>query len=67
MCDVRLWTVRDASVAIGLDAGLWEEAAMQENIFMQILWLACGVTTVIAAVLASRSRRARYIGRSAAS
>jgi hypothetical protein len=31
----------------------------------QILWLACGATTIIAAVLASRSRRARYIGRAA--
>ena len=29
----------------------------------QILWLACGVTTIIAAVLASRSRSARYLGR----
>jgi hypothetical protein len=31
----------------------------------QILWLACGVVTVIAAVLAGRSGRARYIGRAA--
>jgi hypothetical protein len=31
----------------------------------QILWLACGLTTIIAAGLASRSRRARYIGRAA--
>jgi uncharacterized membrane protein len=30
-----------------------------------VLWLACGVTTIIAAVLASRSRRWRYIGRAA--
>jgi uncharacterized membrane protein len=30
-----------------------------------ILWLACGVTTIVAAVLASRSRRARYLGRGA--
>ena len=28
-------------------------------------WLACGVATIVAAVLASRSRRARYIGRGA--
>jgi hypothetical protein len=38
---------------------------MQNNIFMVILWLVCGVATVIAAVLASRSRQARYIGRAA--
>jgi hypothetical protein len=31
----------------------------------QILWLACGVTTIVAAVLANRSRRARLIGRTA--
>jgi hypothetical protein len=31
----------------------------------QILWLACGVATVIAGVLAGRSRRARYVGRAA--
>ncbi|HEY3262972.1 MAG TPA: hypothetical protein VGJ95_22330 [Pseudonocardiaceae bacterium] len=37
---------------------------MQENTFIG-LWLACGVATIIAAVLASRSRRARYIGRAA--
>src|SRR5512132_448441 len=30
-----------------------------------VLWLACGVTTIIAAVLATRSRRWRYIGRAA--
>jgi len=30
-----------------------------------VLWLVCGVTTIIAAVLASRSRRWRYIGRAA--
>ena len=28
-------------------------------------WLACGVTTIVAAVLATRSRRARYAGRAA--
>jgi hypothetical protein len=38
---------------------------MQENVFMQVLWLACGLTTIIAGVLASRSRRARYLGRAA--
>jgi hypothetical protein len=31
----------------------------------QILWLACGVATIVAAVLAGRSRRARYLGRAA--
>jgi hypothetical protein len=29
----------------------------------QILWLACGTATIIAAVLATRSRSARYLGR----
>jgi uncharacterized membrane protein len=29
------------------------------------LWLACGVATIVAAVLAGRSRRARYLGRAA--
>jgi hypothetical protein len=41
------------------------EAAMQNSTFMIILWLVCGVTTIAAAVLASRSRQARYIGRAA--
>ena len=31
----------------------------------EIFWLACGVTTIIAAVLANRSRRARSLGRAA--
>ena len=31
----------------------------------QILWLACGLATIIAGVLADRSRRARYLGRAA--
>jgi hypothetical protein len=31
----------------------------------QILWVACGVATIIAAVLAGRSRQARYLGRAA--
>jgi len=38
---------------------------MQESILMQTFWLACGVATIVAAVLASRSRRARYVGRAA--
>ena len=38
---------------------------MQDFIFMQILWLACGIATIVAAVLASRSRRARHVGRAA--
>jgi hypothetical protein len=29
----------------------------------QILWVACGVATIIAAALANRSGRARYLGR----
>jgi uncharacterized membrane protein len=31
----------------------------------QVLWLACGVATIVATVLAGRSRRARYLGRAA--
>lgn len=31
----------------------------------QILWLVCGLATIVAAVLANRSRRARYVGRAA--
>jgi len=32
---------------------------MQNSLFMIILWLVCGAATIIAAVLAGRSRRAR--------
>ena len=35
------------------------------DVFWQILWLVCGVATVVAAALAGRSRRARYVGRAA--
>jgi hypothetical protein len=28
-----------------------------------IVWVACGVTTIVAGLLAARSRRARYVGR----
>lgn len=35
------------------------------SIGWQILWLVCGVATVVAAVPANRSRRARYVGRAA--
>ena len=38
---------------------------MQNSLFMIILWLVCGAATIIAAVLASRSRQARYLGRAA--
>ena len=31
----------------------------------EIFWLACGIATVVAGVLAARSRRARYLGRAA--
>lgn len=34
-----------------------------DNIFWQLLWMACGVATLAAAVLAGRSKRARYVGR----
>jgi hypothetical protein len=38
---------------------------MQNSLFMIILWLVCGATTIVAATLAGRSRQARYIGRAA--
>ena len=38
---------------------------MQNSLFMIILWLVCGSATIIAAVLADRSRRAQYLGRTA--
>ena len=38
---------------------------MQDYVFWQLLWLVCGVVTIIAAVLARRSRRWRYAGRAA--
>lgn len=38
---------------------------MQDYVFWQLLWLVCGVVTIIAAVLATRSRRWRYAGRAA--
>ena len=38
---------------------------MQNSLFMIILWLVCGAATIIAAVLADRSRRAQYLGRTA--
>jgi hypothetical protein len=36
-----------------------------DNALWQIVWLPCGVATIVAGVLASRSRRARYVGRAA--
>jgi uncharacterized membrane protein len=36
---------------------------MQNNIIFIIVWLVCGATTIIAAVLARRSGQARYLGR----
>jgi hypothetical protein len=36
---------------------------MQENIWVQIFWVACVGTAIVASVLAIWSRRARYIGR----
>ena len=36
---------------------------MQENIWVQIFWVACVATAIVASVLAIWSRRARYIGR----
>ena len=36
---------------------------MQENIWVQIFWVACVATAIAASVLAIWSRRARYVGR----
>jgi hypothetical protein len=36
---------------------------MQENIWVQIFWVACVATAIVTSVLATWSRRARYIGR----
>ena len=36
---------------------------MQENILVQIFWVACVGTAIVASVLTIWSRRARYVGR----
>jgi hypothetical protein len=36
---------------------------MQENVWVQILWVACVATAIVASVLTIWSRRARYVGR----
>lgn len=36
-----------------------------DNILWQILWVACGVVTIVASLLAGRSRQWRYVGRAA--
>ena len=36
---------------------------MENSIIFIGLWIACGVATIVAAVLAHRSRAARYVGR----
>lgn len=38
---------------------------MHNSVIFVIIWLVCGGATVIAAVLAGRSRQARYLGRAA--
>jgi uncharacterized membrane protein len=38
---------------------------MEDTPFFITLWLVCAAATVVAAVLAGRSRRARYVGRAA--
>lgn len=35
------------------------------DIFMQVLWFGTGITIIVSSLLASRSTRARYIGRAA--
>jgi hypothetical protein len=39
------------------------EAGMQENTWVQIFWVACVATAIVASVLAIWSRRAGYVGR----
>jgi hypothetical protein len=39
------------------------EGGIQENTWVQIFWLACVATAIVASVLAIWSRRARYVGR----
>jgi hypothetical protein len=36
---------------------------MQENVWVEIFWIACVATAIVASVLAIWSRRARYVGR----
>jgi hypothetical protein len=36
---------------------------VQDSIFFMSLWVVCGIATIIAGVLASRSRRWTYVGR----
>lgn len=38
---------------------------MQNNMIFISLWLVCGIATIVAAVLARRSRAARFVGRAA--
>lgn len=58
--DVGLWTA--SKVVCSDRIGYCPEEGMVMGVGWQILWLACGVATVIAGVLAGRSRRARYVG-----
>jgi uncharacterized membrane protein len=62
--DLGLWAVRAGAGVIEVGR-IQQEAAMQNSLFMIILWLVCGATTIVAATLAGRSRQARYIGRAA--
>jgi hypothetical protein len=36
---------------------------MEDNVFVQIFWVACVTTAIVASVLTIWSRRARYVGR----
>ena len=38
---------------------------MQDNIFFVSLWVVCGIATIVAGLLATRSRRWMYVGRGA--
>jgi hypothetical protein len=41
------------------------EAVVMDSIVWPIVWLACGIVTIVASVLARRSATARYVGRAA--
>jgi hypothetical protein len=52
------------SAAIKVEAGFAsKEGRVQENIWVQIFWVACVATAIVASVLATWSRRARYVAR----
>jgi hypothetical protein len=70
--DVLLWLLAKAFAVIEMGAGScwsdWSRAqveAAMDSIVWPIVWVACGIVTLVAGVLASQSRRARFVGRAA--